>query len=59
MEGYPYVLLWSQPGLPGFLCIEPWSGYIGPGRDLIDRPGTLLLVPGQTFSRTQRLTVLL
>ena len=59
VEGYPYVLLWSQPGLPGFLCIEPWSGYIGPGRDLIDRPGTLLLVPGQTFSRTQRLTVLL
>ena len=59
VSGYPYVLLWSQPGLPGFLCIEPWSGYIGPGRDLVDRPGTLLLSSGQTFSRSQHLTVLL
>ena len=59
VSGYPYVLLWSQPGLPGFLCIEPWSGYIGLGRDLVDRPGTLLLSSGQTFSRSQHLTVLL
>lgn len=59
VEGCPYVLLWSQPGLPGFLCIEPWSGYIGSGRELTDRPGTVLLPSGQTFSRTQRLTVLL
>ena len=29
-EGAPYLLLWSQPGIPGFLCIEPWSGYPGP-----------------------------
>ncbi len=57
VEGWPYVLLWSQPGLPGFVCIEPWTGYIGPGRDLMDRPGTLLLPPGQALSRTQRLSV--
>ena len=56
-EGYPYVLLWSTPGEPGFLCIEPWTGYTGPGHDLSARPGAALLRPGETFARTQRLTV--
>lgn len=56
-EGYPYVLLWSAKGGPGFLCIEPWSGNEGPGHDLTKRPGTVLLAPGENFFRTQRLTV--
>ncbi len=24
IEGFPYVLLWSQPGALKFLCVEPW-----------------------------------
>lgn len=56
-KDWPYVLLWSAEGVPGFVCIEPWTGYLGPGHDLMDRPGTILLAPGESFSRTHRLTV--
>lgn len=55
--GFPYTLIWSKVGVPGFVCIEPWSGYVGPGHDLSKRPGALLLPPGESFSRTHRLTV--
>lgn len=55
--GFPHVLLWSADGGPDFLCIEPWSGGPGDGHDLLARPGTQLLGPGQSFTRTQRLTV--
>ena len=54
---FPFVLLWSKPGIPGFVCIEPWTGYSGPGQDPAQRPGACLLEPGESFSRTQRLTV--
>ena len=56
-KGFPFVLLWSALGVPDFVCIEPWTGYLGPGHDLLGRPGTLPLEPGETFSRTHRLTV--
>lgn len=61
ISGFDRVLLWSQPGIPGFLCIEPWCGL--PSRedgahDLFRRPCTHILAPGGSFSRTQRLTVL-
>lgn len=59
LEGTPYLLLWSQPGIPGFLCIEPWTGYPGPGHDLSARPGVILLAPGAQYSRTIALTVCL
>ena len=56
-KGYPYVLLWSLPGIPGWVCIEPWTGYPGPGHQLEERPGTILLPPGASFSRAQRLDI--
>ncbi|MEG0825440.1 MAG: aldose 1-epimerase family protein, partial [Oscillospiraceae bacterium] len=56
-ENYPYVLLWSQPKIPGFVCIEPWTGYPGPGHDLAQRPGTKLLAPGETMTIIQHITV--
>ena len=56
-KGWPYVLLWSALGTPGFVCIEPWTGYLGPGHDLTKRPGTVGMEPGERFSRTHRLTV--
>lgn len=61
ISGFDRVLLWSQPGIPGFLCIEPWCGL--PSRedgahDLFQRPCAHSLAPGGTFSRTQRLTVI-
>src|SRR5699024_11786260 len=41
-KGYPYVLLWSLPEIPGWVCIEPWTGYPGPGHQLAERPGAIL-----------------
>lgn len=58
-EGWPFVLLWSALGVPGFVCIEPWTGYLGPGHDLGQRPGTAWVEPGEIFTRTHRLTVAL
>lgn len=55
--GFPFVLLWSKPGIPGFVCIEPWTGYPGPGHDLAARPGAVVLQPGARLVRTQRITV--
>ncbi len=56
-KGFPYTLIWSAVGVPGYVCIEPWSGFVGPGHDLAQRPGAILLPPGQSFSKTHRLTV--
>lgn len=57
-EGYAYVLLWSKDNIiPGFVCIEPWSGFRASGHDLLQRPGTVMLAPGEAIQRTQRLTV--
>lgn len=55
--GYPFVLLWSRPGIPGFVCIEPWTGYPGPGHDPAARPGVQMLAPGASLTCVQRLTV--
>ncbi|MEG2455176.1 MAG: hypothetical protein RSC08_02885 [Oscillospiraceae bacterium] len=56
-ERVPYVLLWTKPELPGFVCIEPWLGYPGPGESLWTRPGSVTLAPGEALRHTQRLTV--
>ena len=58
-QGFPYVLLWSRPGIPGWVCIEPWTGYTGPGHMLSERPGTVLLPPGGSFSRVQKIEIAL
>ncbi len=51
--GFYTTLLWSKPGVPGFVCIEPWDGFTGESHDLAQRPGTVLLQPGK--SRTWQL----
>lgn len=56
-KSWPYVLIWSAKGVPDFVCIEPWSGFAGPGHELVRRPGTAVLAPGESFSRIHRLTV--
>lgn len=48
--GFYTTLLWSKPGVPGFVCIEPWDGFVGPSHDLAQRPGAVLLQPGEERS---------
>lgn len=51
-EGWFVTLLWSKPEIPGFVCIEPWSGYIGEEHDLLKRPGAASLAPGESKTWT-------
>lgn len=49
-DGLPNVALWQKPGAP-FICIEPWHGMAarqGAGSEIADRPGTMILGPGET-----------
>lgn len=56
---WPYAVLWSMPGVPGFVCIEPWSGSEGGGHDLAQRPGAIQLEPGERRSWTLGIQVML
>lgn len=53
--GWFTTLLWSKPGIPGFVCIEPWSGYIGESHNLLERPGAILLAPGESKTWTLKM----
>lgn len=57
VAGFQNVLLWSKPGIPGFICIEPWHGLPGRTRTIGERPKARILAPGEQFTATQRLTV--
>ncbi len=51
-ENLPNLALWQKPDAP-FLCIEPWHGMAaraGAGPQITDRPGTIMLEPGQSVS---------
>lgn len=54
---FGFVLLWSPKGCQEFVCIEPWTGAVGPGHDLARRPGAVVLQPGESISRAHRITV--
>ena len=57
---FPYVLLWSKPGLPGFMCIEPWHGLpdrVEGDHDLFHRPAVKVLQPGESFTATHALAL--
>ncbi|MBB4952831.1 galactose mutarotase-like enzyme [Agrobacterium vitis] len=49
-ENLPNLALWQKPGAP-FICIEPWHGMAARnngGAELIDRPYSVMLPPGET-----------
>lgn len=50
--GWFTTLLWSKPGIPGFVCIEPWDGYVSDAHELMERPGTISLAPGESKTWT-------
>lgn len=56
-EGFPFVLLWSPKGCQEFICIEPWTGAVGPGHDLARRPGAVTLAPGESITATHNIRV--
>lgn len=55
----PFLGVWSQPGAQ-FVCIEPWHGHADPAGftgDFRDKPGILIVAPGEEWRCTMRVTL--
>ncbi len=55
IRDFPYVLLWSKPGAPKFVCIEPWHSLPSPvsgGDSWEEKPAAAALSPGERWSTT-------
>jgi galactose mutarotase-like enzyme len=58
-EGFPELGIWSRPGVD-LLCIEPWHGTSSPVEfdgEFMDKPGLMLLQPGETRQAVHRIRV--
>lgn len=55
IRNFPYCLIWSKPGEPRFVCIEPWNSIpsrLDGGHDWAEKPAAAILAPEQTWSTT-------
>ena len=56
---FPYTLIWSKPGEPKFVCIEPWQSI--PSAENSDhkwenKPAAAIIEPGESWSTTLSMT---
>ena len=52
---FPYTLIWSKPGVPKFVCIEPWHSLPSPENGSTrweEKPAAAILAPGESWSCT-------
>ena len=52
---FPYTLIWSKPGMPKFVCIEPWQSLPsceGGSRKWDEQAHAAILEPGEAWSTT-------
>lgn len=50
---FPYTLIWSKPGMPKFVCIEPWHSLPSPENGSTkweEKPAAAILNPGEAWS---------
>ena len=55
IEEFPYTLIWSKPGTPKFVCIEPWHSLPSPeggSTKWEEKPAAAILDPGESWSTT-------
>lgn len=55
IRNFPFVLIWSKPGVPKFVCIEPWNATPSPidgSTKWEEKPAAAVLAPGQEWSTT-------
>ena len=55
IEEFPYCLIWSKPGMPKFVCIEPWHSLPSPeggSTKWEEKPAAAILDPGESWSTT-------
>jgi aldose 1-epimerase len=58
VKGHPYCLLWSQPGVPRFVCIEPWHSLpdrVDTDHDWNGKTAAAVLQPGMSWDVTMKL----
>ena len=58
--GMDVLMLWTKPGAD-YICIEPWCNapdYVDSTMRIEEKPGMIRLGPGQTETRTHRITFL-
>lgn len=56
---FPYTLIWSKPGMPRFVCIEPWHAI--PSAEAGDhkwehKPAAATVAPGESWCTTLSIT---
>lgn len=59
ISAFPYTLIWSKPGMPRFVCIEPWHSI--PSAESGDhkwehKPAAATIEPGESWSTTLSMT---
>ena len=55
IKSFPYCLIWSKPGEPKFVCIEPWNSLPSPeqgGYEWAEKPAAAILAPEESWSTT-------
>lgn len=55
ISAFPYTLIWSKPGEPKFVCIEPWHSLPSPrdGNHKWDhKPAAATIAPGECWETT-------
>ena len=55
IQEFPYTLIWSKPGMPRFVCIEPWHSLPSPENGSIkweEKAAAAVLQPGEAWSCT-------
>ncbi len=53
IQGFPYTLIWSKPGKPKFICIEPWNSLPSAEDGTTNwesKPAAATLSPGENWS---------
>ena len=55
IAGFPYTVIWSKPGVPKYVCIEPWES-LPSAEDSTsswdEKPAAAILQPGEAWSTT-------
>ncbi len=55
IRDFPYTLIWSKPGVPKFVCIEPWHSLPSMekgSRKWEEKPAAAILAPEESWSCT-------
>lgn len=55
IRDFPYVLVWSKPGMPQYVCIEPWESlpsWENGSSKWEEKPAAAILNPGEAWDTT-------